>query len=643
MGEWLLILLILVPVAFGLLAWAAPGDRSRSWAVTVGALATIALSLVFAVTAKTGESWISLKDLLGGGTEWLAFGLELLIAIVVAVIAVRIRSRLILALALVQIGLAVAEEWFSLRAAPALPGADFRIDSLAIVMVSIVSIIGSIIAIYALGYMKHHQAHAPATAQGSGRFFFVLVGFLGMMNGLVLADNLRWLIIFWEATTLCSFALIGHDGTLESRKNARLALLINSFGGAAMMLGSLLALSGAGVEHLSGITAANRALIPLAFLALAAFTKSAQLPFQSWLLGAMVAPTPVSALLHSATMVKAGVYLILRLAPGFTGSRVMFAIALAGAFSFAAAAALAVGQSNAKKVLAYSTISNLGLIIACAGINTPLAYATAMMLLLFHAIVKALLFLCVGTIEQKIGSRDIEDMGVVMFELPVTTLMALVGMASMLTPPFGMLVCKWMAIESAIASPLILLFLILGSALTLFFWAKWLGRIQTVSYHATLTREKLPLSILSAEYILGGGVVLTAIMGIPLFQILFAPLAVQTYQGIGIPAEQLSILDSVGGLDICLIMLFIALAAVANMLTGRYFKPERVRLPFLSGENVVTDARTFRFRGLKDEPDEAWTTALYLDTVFTEAKITQWTNWLAILVLLTMFALVVGV
>ncbi|MCX5858881.1 MAG: proton-conducting transporter membrane subunit [Proteobacteria bacterium] len=643
MGEWLLILLILAPVAFGLLAWAAPGDRSRGWAVTVGALATIALSLVFAVTAKTGESWISLADLFGGRTEWLAFGLELLIAIVVAVIAVRVRSRLILALALVQIGLAVAEEWFSLRAAPALPGADFRIDTLAIVMVSIVSIIGSIIAIYALGYMKHHQAHAPATAQGSGRFFFVLVGFLGMMNGLVLADNLRWLTIFWEATTLCSFALIGHDGTPESRKNARLALLINSFGGVAMMLGSLLALSGSGVEHLSGITAANRALIPLAFLALAAFTKSAQLPFQSWLLGAMVAPTPVSALLHSATMVKAGVYLILRLAPGFTGSRVMFAIALAGAFSFAAAAALAVGQSNAKKVLAYSTISNLGLIIACAGINTPLAYATAMMLLLFHAIVKALLFLCVGTIEQKIGSRDIEDMGVVMFELPVTTLMALVGMASMLTPPFGMLVCKWMAIESAIASPLILLFLILGSALTLFFWAKWLGRIQTVSYHATLTREKLPLSILSAEYILGGGVVLTAIMGIPLFQILFAPLAVQTYQGIVISAESLSILDSVGGLDICLIMLFIALAAIANMLTGRYFKPERVRLPFLSGENVVTDARTFRFRGLKDEPDEAWTTALYLDTVFTETKITQWTNWLAILVLLTMFALVVGI
>jgi ech hydrogenase subunit A len=641
LGEWLLILLILAPVAFGLLAWAAPGDRSRGWAVTVGASATIALSLVFAwVMMKTGESWISLADLFGGRTEWLAFGLELLIAIVVAVIAVRIRSRLILALALVQIGLAVAEEWLSLRAAPALPGADFRIDALAIVMISIVSIIGSIIAIYALGYMKHHQAHAPATAQGSGRFFLFLIGFLGMMNGLVLADSLRWLTIFWEATTLCSFALIGQDGTAEARHNSRRALLINSFGGVALMLGSLLALSGAGVEHLSGITAANRALIPFAFLALAAFTKSAQMPFQSWLLGAMVAPTPVSALLHSATMVKAGVYLILRLSPGFTGSRIMFAVALAGAFSFAAAAALAVGQSNAKKVLAYSTISNLGLIIACAGINTPLAYATAMMLLLFHAIVKALLFLCVGTIEQKIGSRDIEDMGVVMFEMPATTMITLVGMASMLTPPFGMLICKWMAIESAISSPLILLFLILGSALTVLFWAKWLGRIQTVSYHARFTMEKLPFSVLGPELVLCGGVVLCAIAGIPLLNIFFAPLAVQTYQGINVSTESLHLLNSVGQLDILLIMLFIGLAVVATLLASISFRPDRVRLPFLSGENVVTDARTFRFRGPKDEPDNAWTSAIYLDTVFTETNITLWSNWLAALVILTMFALV---
>ncbi len=643
MSEWLLILLILVPVAFGLLAWTVPGDRTRGWVITVGALATIALGLGFAwVMWGTGESGVSLEDLLGNWTRGLAFGLEVLIALVVAAIAVKIRSRLILALALVQIGLAGVEGWLSLRAAPALPGADFRVDTLAIVMVLIVSVIGSIIAIYALGYMRHHQKHAPETAKSSGRFFLFLIGFLGMMNGLVLADSLSWLTIFWEATTLCSFALIGQDGTAEARHNARLALLINSFGGVALMLGSVLALSGAGVEHLSGITAANRALIPLAFLALAAFTKSAQMPFQSWLLGAMVAPTPVSALLHSATMVKAGVYLILRLAPGFTGSRIMFAVALSGAFSFAAGAALAVGQSNAKKVLAYSTISNLGLIIACAGINTPLAYATALMLLAFHAIVKALLFLCVGTIEQKIGSRDIEDMGVVMFEMPMTTVITLIGMASMLTPPFGMLICKWMAIESAIESPLILLFIILGSALTVLFWAKWLGRIQTVSFHARMTREKLPFSVLSAEIVLGVGVVLTALLGIPLFQTLFAPLAAKTFLGAKVSEESFHLLNSVGQLDIWLIFLFIGLAAVATLVASLSFRRRHVRLPFLSGENVVTDARTFRFRGPRDEPDNAWASAIYLDTVFTEERITLWTNWLAILVLLTMFALMWG-
>ena len=170
MSEWLLILLILGPVAFGLLAWAAPGDRSRGLVVTAGALATIALAIGFAFwMAKAGESGFSLEDLLGNWTRGMAFGLEVLIALVVAVIAIRIRSRLILVLALAQIGLAGAEEWFSLRAAPPAIGADFRIDTLALVMILIVSVIGSIIAIYALGYMRRHQKHAPATAKMAGR------------------------------------------------------------------------------------------------------------------------------------------------------------------------------------------------------------------------------------------------------------------------------------------------------------------------------------------------------------------------------------------------------------------------------------------------------------------------------------------
>ena len=124
----------------------------------------------------------------------------------------------------------------------------------------------------------------------------------------------------------------------------------------------------------------------------------------------MVAPTPVSALLHSSTMVKAGVYLVLRLSPAFAGTMLAGIVSLTGAFTFVAASALACGQSNGKKILAYSTIANLGLIIACAGMATPAAITAAILLIIFHAVSKGLLFLCVGTIEQHIGSRDIESM-----------------------------------------------------------------------------------------------------------------------------------------------------------------------------------------------------------------------------------------
>jgi ech hydrogenase subunit A len=192
----------------------------------------------------------------------------------------------------------------------------------------------------------------------------------------------------------------------------------------------------------------------------------------------MVAPTPVSALLHSSTMVKAGVYLILRLAPLYAGTYVSTLVALCGAFTFIATAALAAGQSNGKKILAYSTISNLGLIITCAGINTAASIAAGVMLLIFHAVSKGLLFLCVGTIEQKIGSRDIEDMRGLFKAMPRTALITTFGILTMMLPPFGMLLGKWMALEASVeaaAMPLLVMLLALGSGLTVLFWARWAG------------------------------------------------------------------------------------------------------------------------------------------------------------------------
>jgi ech hydrogenase subunit A len=218
-------------------------------------------------------------------------------------------------------------------------------------------------------------------------------------------------------------------------------------------------------------------------LVFAGLTKAAQMPFNSWLLGAMVAPTPTSALLHSSTMVKAGVFLILKLSPvlglfSAAGIMAMFV----GGVTFLMASFAAVSQSNAKRVLAYSTVANLGLIVACAGAAHPAAIWAATMLIIFHAVTKSLLFLCVGTAEHNIGSRDIEDMDGLFGRLPRLATFMIIGISAMFLAPFGMLVSKWAALEAVISSgnPFLVLFIIFGSSVTLFYWGKWLGKLVAI-------------------------------------------------------------------------------------------------------------------------------------------------------------------
>jgi ech hydrogenase subunit A len=426
----LLALLIGGPILLGLLAWLAPSERARTGVAGLAAFGTALAGLVLAAHGPLT---------LTGGTLLRHAGDALEYVMILAFLAIGYRSRiwLVFGLALAQLAAALWGHTGSggEHAAPA-----FVLDALSTILVLIISIIGSAIVFYGIGYMRRHEHHAPATAASTGRFFFFLTGFLGVMNGLVLTDNLKWLSIFWEATTLCSFFLIGHDGTPVARQNARRALVINAIGGAAMSFGSALVTHSGGDGSLTGLIQ-TAAVLPLALLLLASFTKSAQMPFQSWLLGAMVAPTPVSALLHSSTMVKAGSYLVLRLTPGFESTPLAPIVAFAGAFTFAVTSAIAISQSNAKKVLAYSTIANLGLIVACAGIHTPLAYAAGLAILIYHAISKALLFLCVGVMAMRLGVRSISKISGLYARMPVAAVCFFVGVLAVTgIPPFS---CFW--------------------------------------------------------------------------------------------------------------------------------------------------------------------------------------------------------
>ncbi len=449
--------------------------------------------------ASSGSFMFAPQAIFGLGIDGLIALLDFGILFYILYLGATMRHKLIMGLSVIQIIGMLYLEFVLIDHNAHVPG--FFADTLASTMVLIISIVGGLICVYGIGYMKEHEEHLHLVKSRQPRFFFVMLLFLGAMNGLVLSNNLTWLYFFWEITTLCSFLLISHDGTDIAKKNATRALWMNMIGGVAFVFALLSFQKGFGtlsIQHLLALSqtpcAATAALLlPMALLCIAGFTKSAQMPFQSWLCGAMVAPTPVSALLHSSTMVKAGVYLIVRMAPGYAGTTLSTGVALFGAFTFLMASFLAAGQSNGKKVLAYSTIANLGLIVACAGINTAAAITAAILLIIFHAISKGLLFLCVGAIEQKIGSRDIEDMRGLFKVMPRTAVIASIGIATMMLPPFGMLLAKWMAIESAAmanaAMPLLVVAIALGSAITVLFWARWAG-VLLGSNNIGLTGEK---------------------------------------------------------------------------------------------------------------------------------------------------------
>lgn len=367
---------------------------------------------------------------------------------------------------------------------PVQKSTHLRMDGLAMLLCIIAAFVGGFICIYAVGYMKAYHEHHKEYKDRSGFFFSMLFLFLAAMFGLVLSENLVWMYFFWEVTSVVSFLLIGYTRTEEAVNNSFRALWMNLLGGFGFAAAIVYMAWNYGVVQLAEVIAIAPA-IPVALLAFAALTKSAQLPFSSWLLGAMVAPTPSSALLHSATMVKAGVYLLIRLAPALAGSTAGVMVSFLGGFTFLAASMMAIAQNDGKKVLAFSTVSNLGLIVACAGIGEEETVWAAVLLMIFHSVAKSMLFQAVGSIENALGTRDIEAMHGLLLRLPRLTYVMGIGIAGMYLAPFGMLISKWVALRSFVDSNnyLLVIFLAYGSGTTMFYWTKWLSKL--VSLHHT--------------------------------------------------------------------------------------------------------------------------------------------------------------
>ncbi|KFN49923.1 monovalent cation/H+ antiporter subunit A [Arenimonas composti] len=311
-----------------------------------------------------------------------------------------------------------------------------RMDGFAWMFALVVTVIGVLVCLYARYYMSPDDPVA--------RFYAMFLAFMGAMLGVVLSGNLLQMVVFWELTSLVSFLLIGYwHHRVDAQRGARMALVVTGGGGLCLLAGVIVIGQIAGSYELDAVLAAGalvRAspLYPLAMVLvlLGAFTKSAQFPFHFWLPRAMAAPTPVSAYLHSATMVKAGVFLLARLWPVLAGTDLWFwLVGGTGAATLLIGAYAAMFQNDLKRVLAYSTVSHLGLITLLLGLNSPLAAVAAVFHILNHATFKASLFMAAGIVDHETGTRDIGKLNGLIKAMPRTGVLALVATGAMAGVP----------------------------------------------------------------------------------------------------------------------------------------------------------------------------------------------------------------
>ncbi len=334
--------------------------------------------------------------------------------------------------------------------------ASFRLDGLGLLFAGLILGVGLLINLYARFYLDRNE---PAA-----RFHCFLMLFQGAMTGIVLSENILLLLVFWELTSLSSFLLIGWwGGRAEGRQGARMALVVTGGGGLALIAGMLILGHIAGSYELSAILAAGDAIraspmyLPaLVLILLGAFTKSAQFPFHFWLPHAMAAPTPVSAYLHSATMVKAGLFLLARLSPALAGTEAWIAaVTLAGAVTMLLGAAIAFFKDDLKAVLAYSTVSHLGLICMLLGLSTKAAAVAAVFHILCHATFKAALFMAAGIIDHAAHTRSIARLGGLARVMPITfVLMGLASLSMAGIPPLNGFLSKEMMLVQTVHAAL---------------------------------------------------------------------------------------------------------------------------------------------------------------------------------------------
>jgi len=376
--------------------------------------------------------------------------------------------------------------------------ADFIVEPLSSFMFLLINLVGSLIVVYALGYIDFEE-FSSAKKQ---KFIAILIAFLGVMNLIVITNNLEIFFALFELTTLFSYILIGYRQNEISIKNSLTALYMNQIGGVALLIGTLFLIFTDSPIYFSYIIEnSNVVFIAFVFIAISALVKGAQIPFNKWLLGAMVAPTPVSAMLHSSTMVKIAPFLILKLSPAIKNSLLAEILALFGAFVFLSASLFALSKDNFKEILANSTIALLGLMIALATFDSNLALVASLLLIMFHGISKALLFMQGGVLEKIYHIKSINSMSFLLQKAPLTVFFIMFGFLSIALPPFGAFLGKFLAFSTLSVNIILIILVAFGSTLLAFLYLKVSSKLLVKS-NDKIEKERVSLYMLIPSFIL---------------------------------------------------------------------------------------------------------------------------------------------
>jgi NADH:ubiquinone oxidoreductase subunit 5 (subunit L)/multisubunit Na+/H+ antiporter MnhA subunit len=382
----------------------------------------------------------------------------------------------------------------------------FLADGLAVFMAMTSSFIGLIIVIYSFGYMAHYEHQ--------NEYYLYVVLFIGSMMGIVLTTNLIFLYVFWEISAVCCWRLIGFSRNTEYVRRANKAFLITGVGAILMLVGIIMIYKQYGTTDLMLLKGKNIANAAVALMLFGIFSKSATLPLHSWLADAGIAPSPVTALLHAAVLVKIGVYVFARLfLVNFQINQVWHtAVPVIAAVSALAAAGAAIAENDMKRIIAYSTVSQIGFIFLGLSVGSKLAVAGGLLYILMHGISKAGLFLCAGIVEHNCKTKDIRQMGGLAKTMPITAVcFFLCAFSVMGIPPFGGFFSKYMVISGTVSAghPWFAFVFVLGAIMTVIYLLRvftiiFLGKAKAESPKEGSASMLFSVSLLAALSLVSG-------------------------------------------------------------------------------------------------------------------------------------------